>query len=130
MNRLTKLKFAYRDKNSQTYSYYQCICGTIKIIRDNVVKYGTTQSCECLFKDETTCTLTFIRDNISLSNGHIAQIRRGYGKVVRPGIFEWLFKMSKEERQLLKDKQVYKIKTEYWINYFPAGCIKEWKVCV
>jgi len=48
MNRLKKLKFAYRDKNSQSYSYYKCICGNIKIIRDNVVKFGTTSSCGCL----------------------------------------------------------------------------------
>jgi len=51
MNRLTRIKFAYKDKYSLTYSYYQCVCGTIKIIRDNMVKSGNTKSCGCLWRE-------------------------------------------------------------------------------
>jgi len=40
MKRLIKLNFAYRDKYSQTYSYYKCICGVIKIIRDGLQEHN------------------------------------------------------------------------------------------
>ena len=51
-NRLTAIKFEYRDKLRRlTYWSFQCDCGVIKNIIASHVKYGSTKSCGCLYNE-------------------------------------------------------------------------------
>lgn len=50
-NRLTAIKFSYRDKNSFQYWLFKCDCGNEKVIRVYRVKIGTTKSCGCYGKE-------------------------------------------------------------------------------
>jgi hypothetical protein len=44
---LKKIKFSHKNKQSKSYSYYQCECGEIKVMRDDGIKNGSTKTCGC-----------------------------------------------------------------------------------
>lgn len=50
-NRLTALEFVKRDRHSDPYWRWQCVCGNTKVIRLNSVRHGHTKSCGCLHKE-------------------------------------------------------------------------------
>ena len=59
-NRLTAVRFDYRDKKSELYWLFKCECGTEKVILVSSVKRGDTKACGCLNKTHgMTKTRTF-----------------------------------------------------------------------
>lgn len=49
MNSLTFISVSHK-KNYKTYSFYKCVCGAIKLIREDHVKSNKIKSCGCLLK--------------------------------------------------------------------------------
>jgi len=49
-DKLTAVKFSYRNKDSYQFWLFRCDCGKEKIISINSVKRGNTKSCGCLLK--------------------------------------------------------------------------------
>jgi hypothetical protein len=64
-NRLTAIKFDYRNKQSRQFWLFKCSCGNKKVIRVDRVKTGNTKSCGCLNFEPTriihgmSCTNTY-----------------------------------------------------------------------
>ncbi len=50
-NRLTSIKFGYKDERSNQYWIFKCDCGIEKSIRVSNVKNGMVKSCGCLHKE-------------------------------------------------------------------------------
>ena len=53
-NKLTAIKFDYKDKHRNCYWLFRCDCGKEKVICINNVKTGHTKSCGCLYKGINT----------------------------------------------------------------------------
>lgn len=55
-NRLTVIRFSYKNKNSVDFWECECDCGNTKIIRGHSIEHGLTKSCGCLQKEKVKIT--------------------------------------------------------------------------
>ena len=57
-NRLTAVKFSYKDKKGNHYWEFLCVCGNAKVIRKDRAVSGNTKSCGCLIKERSAIAIT------------------------------------------------------------------------